>query len=383
MQTTKPGVAATAIVSVAALVGLGGGFLVAKVRHSVAAPTTTGAGAASTSPQLPQSASETPTGPSISRTSKPPPTSAQPNLAADLLYFAEGVIHDGPQRVTYTPQFQASVAAVSRTASGWLVFERSGQDSSRLVLVDASGSTIPLDAADPHSFDVAPRGDAIVVPADTGQIDVIDPADGSVLGTVTTPLEEVRQVRFAGNDAVIFDGGGAAGRLRVLRYDFASDRVSPVHLAKSAGEVTLEDVSFDGTYALVGALSGNRSCAAAFDLRGSAPRLWSSCRYAPSAGTSISPDGTRVAVLSAGGSSASAAGFTVLDVRTGAPLASVPASSPVGATWIDATHLLVESAVNNDYATFTLQTCTVPDGACTDVAGAQAPADDVAAGTTY
>jgi hypothetical protein len=399
-------------VSVAAVVGLGGGLVAAKVRDGGApdtAATSTGGpltGTPSTraaSTDVPStghpsggSPTSAPSDPSPASTSAPttsqpgtttsdtPPrsTSTPPTSTGGLLYFADGVIHDGSQQVAYHPQFQADVARVSRTGSGWIVFERFGQDGSRLVLAAHDGTTIPIDLASPHGYDVSPAGDAIAVPTgDSGHISLVNPADGSELGSVTTRLHWVRQVNFAGEDSLIVDGGG---RSDLLRYDFPNDRVSPLRLHVPGHDVTVEDVSAGGTYLLAGYASGNRSCAAAFNLDGSAQPLWTTCRFSPNGSTSISPDGRRVALVRGSNAGESAPDFTVFDLSEGSIVGSVTVGFPLGVAWVDSAHLLIESATDSSYSTYTLQNCAVASVSCSDVLGSgAAPAADVAAGTTY
>lgn len=383
MSSHRSGTVAMSIVSVAALIGVGGGIVAAKFGDNG-----TPEGAGRTGGTGLSSPSSGPSGTAATSVSPGPPSPSSSGPLPESggrLYFADGVIYDGTNQIAYQPQFQSDIASVTRTDSGWLVFERIGQDSSRLVLVDFDGSTSLIQAGDPHSFDVSPDGNAVAVPHDGGpKIDIINPSDGSLIASVTTLLSSVRQVRFAGND-LVFDGYGAGNTLRILRYDFSLDRLPPVRVDVPGGEATVEDVSADGRYLVAGYLSGDSSCVATFDLSGSAQPLWSSCDNSPAGGTSISPDGTSVILLPASQDGASASSLTVAELATGTPIGTVEAGLLLDATWVDPAHLLVQSATDDDYSAFTVAECTVDDGTCEELTGARAesPARDAAAGWTY
>lgn len=388
MTTSRSLVLATTVVSVAALVGVGGGYVASKFgsadRPTAAEPNSTlsqpTSGAGSVHPSTPTGSAPSTTASATTATT----TSSEAPLLAVPLYYADGAIHDGTAAIDYSPRFSADVSGVTRTNSGWLVSERIGQDGSRLVLVSTAGDATPVDSRDPHSFDVSAEGNAVAVPRLTRPvIDIIDPADGARVMSVTTPLASVRQVRFAGT-SLVFDGYSRSGKLQILRTDFRSDQMAVVGLRVPVGEATLEDVSADGTLGVAGYLSGSRPCIAGFELQGDSTPLWTKCGVTPAGGTSISPDGTSVAVLTAGGPSGSPPSIQTVSTQSGAVTGVVAATLPVGATWADSSHLLVESATDNSYTAYTLSRCTLT-GDCAALPGADTgdPAADVAAGWTY
>ncbi len=149
----------------------------------------------------------------------------------------------------------------------------------------------------------------------------------------------------------------------------------------------LEDVSARGRYLVASYLTGSDSCTAVFDLAGSPRRLWSSCAYGPADGTSIDPSEHRLIVVPASWDGQRPFRLTILDLRTGRRVGEVPATAFwQDSTWVDPTHLLMESATDDTHSAFTIRECAVTDGAaCHYLPGASAahPAADAAAGTTY
>lgn len=259
MATQRSRAIATVLVAVAAIVGVGGGLVAARIGEHGGSP----------------SDGATPQGPA--------PKSGAP------LYWADDVIHDGSKAIPFRPQYASAILAVARTAAGWLVFESIGQDGGRLVLVGRDGSDVPIPMANALYFDVSPAG-AIAVPERAGgTIKVFDPADGSVIVSVTTPLTEVGNVRFAANDLIFH---GLQGKMsEVVRYDASVDAIPNLHLTVPSGDATMQDVSPDGRYLEAEYLSQTRACVAVFDLRAATRPLWRSCLFRASTGASISPDG--------------------------------------------------------------------------------------------
>ncbi len=372
-----------AVISAAAMFGVGAGVTTALVRSSVggdspaaSAPTTHG--------------STSPTGPASPATpaALPPASSSTPGPDANALYYVDGTIHDGNTAVAYQPRFQTNVASLARTAAGWVVDERFGQDGRRLVLVGADGSTTQVRANDPHWYDVSPAGDAIAVPDsdDPGVVDVVDGTDGTVLSTLTSGYTRVVNALFTGEDAsLVLLVTDAHDRETLVRYDTSEDRLSILRRVPGEGG-TLVGVDEAGHRLLMEYLSGGRSCVAVLDLQRNARTLWRSCQFRPLGRAGVSPDGARVALASASDALGTVTALNVLDAATGRKTSSVRIDSGyrlIDATWSDPDHLVVQGTDDN-FTSATLSLCTV-GVRCDSVAGASPDdsAEDVAPGSTY
>lgn len=401
----RPAALSTAIVVMAGVVGVGAGALVGVLGDGGGAAAKDATGRPNNSGT---SASSTPSGPSQdggSNSSSFAPTNTtsdtdstttsgttsaantggttSPSAPAtgEPLYYVDGVIHDGSTQVSYQPTFQSQVSALDRTEAGWVVLERSGQDSSQLMLVDVDGGVTPIELEDPHSFDVSPAGDAVAVPyGGEGAVEFVDPKDGSTISTLQTSVAAVIHVRFAG-DELLFDGTGAGGAVSMWRYDISADRIASLDIKVPGKYASLEDASVDGRYAVAGYVTGNTSCVAVFQLDGSKSPLWKSCDNAPLGGSTLSPDGQRLVLTPSGKGGQSISGLTVAETATGAEIGTLPVDRSLEAAWADDSHVLVEAATSDAYTSFTLSLCTAT-GSCAGLPDANAahPADDVAAG---
>ncbi len=351
------------VVAVAGIVGLGGGLMAGRIWPRDGSPAVS---------RTPQSSSPV------------TPSSSTPSGAAPL-YYADDVIYDGARQIPFRPQYGAIVSTVARTSAGWLVFELIGQDGGRLVLVGRDGRDVPIKTRGALYFALSPEGDAVAVPQPGGSdIRLFDPADGSVIETVTTTLASVGQVRFAFRD-LIFNGYTTSGKEEIVRYDSALDVLPTLHLDVPAGSATLSDVSADGRYLVAEYLSQIHACIAVFDLQRPPQPLWSSCRLSPAGGSSISPDGTRVIVSPSPQRGGPATGPTILDLRTGRPSGTLQIGLRSPVAWVDSSRVLVVNPVDRAETAFTVSQCAVDDGTCQYLPGATRtdPAAEVAVGATF
>ncbi|MGA9346845.1 MAG: hypothetical protein WBV37_17220 [Nocardioidaceae bacterium] len=360
---------AVAVVTAAAMLGLGAGVTTALVRASVSPSST---------------AAPPPTSPKTSATAP----STTPAAGEDDLYYVDGTIHDGSIDVAYQPRFQTNVASLARTTSGWVLDERFGQDGSRLVLLGADGSRTAIRVTGAHWYDVSPDGAAIAVPdrRDPGVVDFVDVADGKVLSKLTSGYTRVVNAVFTGgDDQLVLLVADAQNHETLLRSDTRLDRLEPLHRVPGQG-ATLVGVDEAGRHLLMEYLAGSRQCVAVLDLERNAAPLWRSCDYRPLGHAGMSPDGGSVAVAASSDAIGTVTALSVLDAATGDKTSSVRIDSGfrlLDATWTDAEHLVVQGTDDN-FATATLYLCTLGVG-CDSVPGAgpDDPAKDVAPGSTY
>lgn len=358
----------TAIVVLAALIGVGTGAGVALL-SSDDSP-------ADDSSQRRRTPSTSPTTNSASAAT--PSTGASPS---HLLYFADRVIYDGDRKVEYEPTRGSRVGNLARTSEGWVVFERFGQDGSRLVLVARDGDTSVLPVTDPHSFDVSPDTTAVAAPVGSDSVGFFDTATGGRLRTLTTPGVMVRSVRYGGEDLFV-DGTTPEGRSVWQRYDPEADALSPLEVRLPNDEADISDVSVDGRYLLSGYPQGESACTAAYDLLGASKPQWSSCAFTDLGGSSFSPDAERLVVSAKNSSGAMNAHLAVVDRRSGSVLANVPVTGAIDGSWASDDELVVEAATSAALERFTLHRCPADGGACSDLLGAStgAPASNASPG---
>ncbi len=355
-----------AVIVVSGLLGVGAGVTTALVAKSGEPKTPTGPGATSTTSDSPRNPRAAP---------------------VDALYYVDGTIRDGQTEVAYQPRFQASVANLSRTASGWVVRERFGQDGTRLVLVDRAGDSTRVDVKDPQWYDVSPQGNAVAVPAndDPRRIEFVDPADGSLLSTLTPTVDgQVVKALFtgSGHDLVVLGDSAGSRRSTLVRYEAGSDSFQSLRPPPGAA-ARMVAVDASGTRLLMAYTLGSRECVALLDLDRNAAPLWKSCDYRPLGIAGVSPDGSRVALASASADRGTVTELSIVDADTGAKTGAVRISSGfrlIDMTWADATHVVVQGA-NDAFTTDTIDICSIKRG-CHSVPGAgpDDPAEDVAPG---
>ncbi len=359
---------AVAVVTAAAMLGLGAGVTTALVRDS-ASPS-----AAAPSATSPETSVATPT--------------TTPALGDDALYYVDGKIHDGDTVVAYRPSSQTNVASLARTASGWVLDERFGQSGSRLMLLAADGSRATVKATGAHWYDVSPDGTEIAIPdrRNPGVVDFVNASDGRVLSRLDSDAERVAGALFTGSDEqLVLLVADDQNRQSLLSYHAATRRVEPPHRVPGQGG-TLVGVDDAGRHLLVEYLSGSRQCVAVLDLTRKGTQLWRSCDYRPLGHAGVSPDGRSVALAASSDAVGTVTALSVLDADTGEKSSSVRIDSGyrlLDATWTDADHLVVQGTDDN-FTMATLYLCTVGVG-CDSVPGAgpDDPATDVAPGSTY
>ncbi len=360
---------AVAVVTAAAMLGLGAGVTTALVRSSVSPSSTAGSPATS-----PTTSATTP--------------STTPTPVDDALYFVDGKIHEAGLEVAYRPGSRTNVASLARTASGWLLDERIGQDSSRLVLLGADGSRTAIKVTGAHWYDVSPDGAAIALPdrRDPGVVDFIDVTHGKVLSELASGYPRVVNALFTGgDDQLVLLVADEQNHETLLRSDTGLNRLEPLHRVPGRG-ATLVGVDEAGRHLLMEYLAGGPQCVTVLDLERNAAPLWRSCDYRPLGHAGMSPDGRSVAVAASSDAIGTVTALSVLDAVTGDKLSSVRIDSGfrlLDATWTDAEHLVVQGT-DDDFTTATLYLCTVGVG-CDSVPGAgpDDPAKDVAPGSTY
>lgn len=374
------------VIAVAALVGIGAGVTTALVGGSpgpdqaAGSRTPTGGGQTGTDPT--GTDQTTPAG-SVGTTA---------DATTNALYYADGTIHDRQTKVAYQPRFQSTVTNLARTASGYVVKERFGQDGSRLVLIDAEANTTAVDIQDPHWFSVSPQGTGLAVPdyGDPNVIDFVDTTDGSVISTLTTttrPGSGIVNAVFTGvaDELLILSDDFRAGR-STLALNRADDADGYLTLSTPPGGETSRLIGVDskGTRVLLEFLLGDKPCVAVLDLTDDARPLWKSCQYRPLGSAGVSPDGARVALAAASAEIGSVTELSVLEADTGQATGAVRISSGfrlIDATWADAGHLVVQGA-NDAFTAETIDVCSVSEG-CQSVpdASPDRPATDVAPGS--
>ncbi len=371
-------VVTAAVIVASAMLGLGAGVTTALVARSgergvsVDTGELTGAG--------------TPTDATSTMSASPRSSPAAP---VDALYYVDGKIRDGQTEVAYRPRLQARVTNLSRTAAGWVVREQFGADGTRLTLVDHAGDATPIAVKDPQWYDVSPQGDAVAVPADDDprRIDFVDPADGSLVSTLSVSIgAEVVKALFtgSGHDLVVLgDDAGGQGAATLVRYAAGSDSFQTLRPPPGVAP-RLVAVDDSGTRLLIAYALGARQCVAVLDLDGNAAPLWKSCDYRPLGISGVSPDGSRVALAAASADRGTVTELSIVDADTGDLTGAVRISSGfrlIDVTWADVSHVVVQGA-NDAFTTETIDICSIRGG-CHSVRGAgpDDPAEDVAPGS--
>jgi len=376
-------VTATVIV-VAAFIGLGAGVTTALVsRDDSAAADSPADPTTSTNADTPSSPPDTP--PSTATSTTPTNTPAP----VDALYYADGKIHDGDQKVAYQPRFQSTVANLSRVANGWVVRERYGQDGSRLVLVTEDGDTTAVDLKDPHWYAVSPEGTGLAVPDDDDPnvIDFVDTGDGSVISTLETSLgTRVVDATFTGqdDDLLILGDDLELKESTLALYHSDSDGFETLTNPPGGAGLRLVGGAPDAKRVLIEYTLRGEPCVAVLDLTSDGEPLWKSCQYRPLGDSGVNPDGDAVALAASSAGLGTVTELTIVDAETGAETGAVRISSGfrlIDATWADSDHLVVQGA-NDAFTEETIDICSIGSG-CTSAhdASPDHPAEDVAPGS--
>jgi len=275
------------------------------------------------------------------KSAQPPPAKTEPSTATPppLLYWADGQIHDGDMFVPYEPE--GEVASLARLNGGWLSFDRSGSDDSRLVVVATDGTTTVLPGLSPHSFDVSPDREYVAY-QDGTSVTVVWVSDASVVAELHPPVTELGSMAWAGDGSLIIDGDTATEPV-IARLDIDSGAAEHLPVIPTGDYPQIDDVSADGSLLLVSTVQDGSSCLTAYAIDAGSRQMWSRCGVVSWSRRSFSPDGASVLVAAEDQVGTVGPGaYEVLDAATGESRATIDTDASTGAEWSTASTVLVE-----------------------------------------
>ncbi|MPZ60343.1 MAG: hypothetical protein GEU93_03410 [Propionibacteriales bacterium] len=283
---------------------------------------------------------------------------------ADPLYYAGGEIHDGETVVAYRPD--GSVDDLVAVDSGWVLLEKSFEDTHKLVLVRRNGDSRTLDSGLIDTFDVSTDGSRIVYPlGHSTAVAVVDVKTGGVVERLSTGKAYPGFANFAGEDVIYRTGIDA--RDHMMRWDPATDAVTRVQSDKEPNAV-----SADGSRMLL-ARAGfpGRPCPGVFPTSAPERARWRECDVRGYAGSgAFNPSGSLLLATDPpywrGRTLRDWRRWVaVLDSESGTEVGRIRGRLVAGAHWLgdDAVGVLVGE--DRKARGFRMLTCTV-DGECTE-----------------